>query len=95
MTKRFFSASHSPHVSFPPTAKIETHRVEGKERRLCVHRKGATRAFPPGHPETPAAYREVADSANRPALWRAHAERLKQERLAREGAGRSPQRRVS
>src|SRR5207245_1563883 len=40
-------------------AKIETHRVEGKERRLCVHRKGATRAFPPGHPETPAAYRDV------------------------------------
>jgi len=40
-------------------AKVETHRVDGKERRLCVHRKGATRAFPPGHPETPAAYREV------------------------------------
>jgi len=27
--------------------------------RVCVHRKGATRAYPPGHPETPAAYREV------------------------------------
>jgi len=40
-------------------AKIETHRVGGRERRLCVHRKGATRAFPPGHPQTPAAYREV------------------------------------
>jgi tRNA-splicing ligase RtcB (3'-phosphate/5'-hydroxy nucleic acid ligase) len=40
-------------------AKIETHQVEGKARRLCVHRKGATRAFPPGHPETPAAYRQV------------------------------------
>ena len=32
-------------------AKVETHRVAGKEVRLCVHRKGATRAFPPGHPQ--------------------------------------------
>jgi tRNA-splicing ligase RtcB len=40
-------------------AKVETHRVDGLERRLCVHRKGATRAFPPGHPQTPAAYRDV------------------------------------
>lgn len=40
-------------------AKVERHVVDGKERRLCVHRKGATRAFPPGHPETPAAYRDV------------------------------------
>jgi tRNA-splicing ligase RtcB len=36
-------------------AKIETH--EG--RRLCVHRKGATRAFGPGHPEIPKRYRSV------------------------------------
>ncbi len=40
-------------------AKIETHRVNGKEKQLCIHRKGATRAFPPGHPETPAAYQET------------------------------------
>ncbi len=40
-------------------AKFETHRVNGEKRRLCVHRKGATRAFPPGHPQTPEAYREV------------------------------------
>lgn len=40
-------------------AKIETHVYEGKTRRLCVHRKGATRAFPPGHPEVPAAYRQT------------------------------------
>ncbi len=33
--------------------------IDGTERRLCVHRKGATRAFPPGHPEIPAAYRQV------------------------------------
>jgi len=40
-------------------AKVETHRVAGRETRLCVHRKGATRAFPPGHPQTPEAYRAV------------------------------------
>ncbi len=40
-------------------AKWETHEVGGRMRRLCVHRKGATRAFPPGHPETPAAYRAI------------------------------------
>lgn len=40
-------------------AKIETHLYEGKTRKLCVHRKGATRAFPPGHPEVPPAYRET------------------------------------
>ncbi|GAB2761229.1 RtcB family protein [Streptomyces bullii] len=39
-------------------AKIETHEVGGRRRRLCVHRKGATRAFPPGHPELPADVRE-------------------------------------
>jgi len=40
-------------------AKFETHHVAGKERRVCVHRKGATRAFPPGHPDLPVAYREI------------------------------------
>ncbi len=40
-------------------AKMEEHEVDGKRRRLCVHRKGATRAFPPGHAQTPAAYRAV------------------------------------
>jgi tRNA-splicing ligase RtcB len=34
-------------------AKIETHTVDGSPRRLCVHRKGATRALPPGHPDLP------------------------------------------
>jgi len=37
--------------------KLETHTVDGKDRRLAVHRKGATRAFPPGHPEVPSRYR--------------------------------------
>jgi tRNA-splicing ligase RtcB len=40
-------------------AKFETFRIDGAARRVCVHRKGATRAYPPGHPQTPAAYRET------------------------------------
>lgn len=40
-------------------AKFERFTVAGRERRLCVHRKGATRAYPPGHPQTPEAYREA------------------------------------
>ena len=40
-------------------AKFEDHTVDGVERRVCVHRKGATRAFPPGHKEIPSTYREV------------------------------------
>jgi tRNA-splicing ligase RtcB len=39
-------------------AKLEDHEVEGAKVRVCVHRKGATRAFPPGHPDVPPAYRE-------------------------------------
>jgi tRNA-splicing ligase RtcB len=40
-------------------AKFEYHVVEGGERRLCVHRKGATRAFAAGRPEIPSAYRAI------------------------------------
>jgi tRNA-splicing ligase RtcB len=40
-------------------AKIESHRVDGRQRRLCVHRKGATRALPPGHPDLPDDLRPV------------------------------------
>ncbi len=40
-------------------AKLERHLVDGVERELCVHRKGATRAFPPGHPEVPERYRSI------------------------------------
>jgi tRNA-splicing ligase RtcB (3'-phosphate/5'-hydroxy nucleic acid ligase) len=40
-------------------AKIEQHRWQGKNVKVCVHRKGATRAFPAGHPEIPACYRLV------------------------------------
>ncbi len=39
-------------------AKLETHRVGGTQKQLLVHRKGATRALPPGHPELPAVYRK-------------------------------------
>lgn len=38
-------------------AKLEKHRVDGQELKLVVHRKGATRAFPAGHPVLPPAYR--------------------------------------
>jgi tRNA-splicing ligase RtcB len=40
-------------------AKIEKYTVGGKEKNLCVHRKGATRAFPPGHPSLPEKYRNI------------------------------------
>ncbi len=40
-------------------AKVETHVVDGERRKVCVHRKGATRAFPAGHPDVPEAYRDV------------------------------------
>jgi tRNA-splicing ligase RtcB (3'-phosphate/5'-hydroxy nucleic acid ligase) len=40
-------------------AKVEEHRIEGQSMRLLVHRKGATRAFPPGHPELPERYRSI------------------------------------
>jgi tRNA-splicing ligase RtcB len=40
-------------------AKLEEHTVEGKKKKVWVHRKGATRAFPAGHPEVPAAFRAV------------------------------------
>lgn len=47
-----FDVSHN-------TCKAEQHLVDGRERLLYVHRKGATRAFGPGHPTLPARYREV------------------------------------
>ena len=40
-------------------AKMETHDVGGVKKQLCVHRKGATRAFPPGHPDVSPPYRSV------------------------------------
>ena len=40
-------------------AKIEEHEVDGQRMKLIVHRKGATRAFPAGHPDIPQKYRKV------------------------------------
>jgi tRNA-splicing ligase RtcB (3'-phosphate/5'-hydroxy nucleic acid ligase) len=55
-----------PHVHLPllydvshNTCKLEEHVIDGQPRRLFVHRKGATRAFGPGHPDIPAALRPV------------------------------------
>ncbi len=41
------------------TCKVETHAIDGRPKRLFVHRKGATRAFGPGHPDVPLALRGV------------------------------------
>jgi tRNA-splicing ligase RtcB len=41
------------------TCKVETHAVDGASRKLYVHRKGATRAFGPGHPDLPPALRAI------------------------------------
>jgi tRNA-splicing ligase RtcB len=67
--RRSFEDVLSPHVSDPDLhqiydiahniAKVETHQVEGKRMELCVHRKGATRAFGPGFEELPADYRPI------------------------------------
>jgi len=40
-------------------AKIEEHQVSGQKLKLCVHRKGATRAFPAGHPDVPKKYAHI------------------------------------
>ncbi len=40
-------------------AKFEEHEVDGQKKKLCVHRKGATRAFAAGRPEVPEAYRDI------------------------------------
>jgi tRNA-splicing ligase RtcB len=40
-------------------AKFEEHDIEGKRKRVWVHRKGATRAFPPNHAEIPSQYRKI------------------------------------
>ena len=47
-----FDVSHN-------TCKVETHKIDGKSRLLHVHRKGATRAFGPGHLLLPERYRTV------------------------------------
>ena len=39
--------------------KVEEHKIDGEMKKVYLHRKGATRAFPPGHPEVPEMYRAV------------------------------------
>lgn len=48
----FYDVSHN-------TCKLEQHEIDGEKKDLYVHRKGATRAFAPGHPSLPAALRDV------------------------------------
>jgi tRNA-splicing ligase RtcB len=50
--KLLYDVSHN-------TCKVETHKVNGQNRRLFVHRKGATRAFGPGHPDLPPAFASI------------------------------------
>lgn len=40
-------------------ASVEEHVVDGARKRLLVHRKGSTRALPPGHPDLPEKYRSI------------------------------------
>ncbi len=40
-------------------AKIEKHKIKGKHKEVCVHRKGAIRAFPAGHPELPTRFQKT------------------------------------
>ncbi|HZD68009.1 MAG TPA: RtcB family protein [Actinomycetes bacterium] len=47
-------------------AKLEEHRVDGRSRLLCVHRKGATRALGPGHPALPERYRHIGQPVINP-----------------------------
>jgi tRNA-splicing ligase RtcB len=60
--ERLFGAATEVHVVYDVAhniAKRERYQVNGEEREVLVHRKGATRAFPPGHAEIPADYRRV------------------------------------
>jgi tRNA-splicing ligase RtcB len=41
------------------TCKVESHRIDGQTKRLFVHRKGATRALGPGHPDLPPAFKDL------------------------------------
>jgi tRNA-splicing ligase RtcB len=50
-------------------AKLEEHSIDGKKRHVWVHRKGATRAFPPHHPEVPSEYAEVGQPYSSRVTW--------------------------
>ncbi len=60
--RRIFGDEHHLRVVYDVChniAKLERHKVNGRERPVMVHRKGATRAFSPGRPEVPEAYRSI------------------------------------
>jgi tRNA-splicing ligase RtcB len=60
--RRIFGENHHLLVVYDVChniAKLERHRVNGRERPVMVHRKGATRAFSPGRPEMPEVYRSI------------------------------------
>jgi tRNA-splicing ligase RtcB len=77
-------------------AKIEDHVVNGKEMKVCVHRKGATRAFGPGAPDLPKDYRKVGQPVLIPGSMGSSSYLLKGTKIAMEktfgstchGAGR-------
>jgi tRNA-splicing ligase RtcB len=52
--------------------KVEEHQVGGRTQTVCVHRKGATRAFPPGHPDLPAEYQETGQPVLVPGSMGSH-----------------------
>lgn len=52
LLRMFYDVSHN-------TCKVESHEVQGEKRNIYVHRKGATRAFGPGHPDLPDAFKDV------------------------------------
>ncbi|MDP8959526.1 MAG: RtcB family protein [Actinomycetota bacterium] len=78
-------------------AKLEDYEVDGRRRSLCVHRKGATRSFGPGHPELPERYRPIGQPVIIPGSMGTHSYVLVGTDEARErsffstchGAGRS------
>jgi tRNA-splicing ligase RtcB len=67
-------------------AKIEEHEVDGKRITLCIHRKGATRAFPPGHPDVPEKYRSIGQPVIIPGDMGTHSYVLLGTKLAMEEA---------
>jgi tRNA-splicing ligase RtcB len=67
-------------------AKIERHEVDGRGRDLCVHRKGATRAFGPGHAELDERYRQVGQPVIVPGSMGTHSYVLAGNETGREKA---------
>jgi len=53
-------------------AKFEKHDIDGEMRKVCIHRKGATRSFGPGREEIPDIYRDIGQPVIIPAAWERH-----------------------